>query len=156
MQLAAIAQVRRAHQHLISPASFSCLTLRSVLLTRTSVHDKRCSSSLCSAFLLSSSASFPSSLTLAFPLHGTILLPCWGQSSLHCWRQVAKDTSTERLSLNVKRWERWAQRGKRGNSLSGHQAAPTARSPLSWETRNTPCFPLYVPAWREHSDTDCL
>ena len=104
--------------------------LCSLILAYTSVHRNHWDSFLHSPFLASFSASFPSpsiSLALAFPLHGTVLLPCWAQSSLHCWRQVAKDTSTERHSLNVMRWERWAERGERGNSLYGHWAARQQR-----------------------------
>lgn len=55
------------------------------------------------------------SLALAFsPWHAFLLFSPWHRTppmlrpelSLHCWRQVAKDTSTERHSLNVIRWER--------------------------------------------------
>lgn len=116
-----LAQVWFPHPHLICLTSYPAFnpSLRNLALNCKSVRDEHSDSFLQASFLPSLSASFPSpfiSRTLAFPLHGTVLLPCWGQSSLHCWRQVAKDTSTEKHSLNVMRWERWAERGERGNS----------------------------------------
>lgn len=127
---------KQAHLHLISLTSPACWTRRSVLVPHSCVHDERCDPSLCSA-------SFPSPSPLGFPLNGTVLLPCWGQSSLHCWRQVARDTSTQRHNLNVKRWERWAKRREEVAYLATRQPHQHAQALL--RTRNKPLLTNVCP-----------
>lgn len=87
----------------------------------------------------------PVSLSLALSLQGTVLLPFRGQSSLHCWRQVAKDTSTQRQSLNIIRWERWAESGERGSSSGRIWSVGSQTTPLC-STENTK-HPLLLATW---------
>lgn len=82
----------------------------------------------------------PVSLSVALSLQGTVLLPFRGQSSLHCWRQVAKDTSTRRQSLNVIRWRDEWREGRGAVALVGSGQWAARQHPCAAQrTQNIPC-----------------